>query len=432
MNWYLDLQTPAPLLAICATVAGIAFVILVVRLTVGPTAELARHVGLLVVRCFVVTLILLLLVNPVSVKELPGLVARPQVFYLLDASESMQMGTAQSRWDRMLEMIHQADEQAGQRDVDIDLFRFGNRLGAIPKMQQRGRGERPRTEVDSIGLPHIVANDTDTRLLMALRQITSRFGRSPPAFMVLFSDGRARNVVGLEETARHFAGLGVPIHVVPLGDRTKGGDVAIVAAVVPETVRRHSRVEVHVFLRSFGYDGRRIELQLEAVDAEGAVQRQLAPPQAVTLRSGVQTVTLAFRAELDTRFLQFRVPLLPDDVSPQNNSVKSELFISRQKIRVLYVEGSDQQPRPIRRGNEVLMRGPYTELSDALSADPDLECVVISGAGGRLQRVLPNGRLDSTQAFPQSAAELSAYDALIFSNLTRDQFTDEQIGRVER
>ena len=60
-------------------------------------------------------------------------------------------------------------------------------------------------------------------MLMALRQISSRFGRSPPSAIVLLSDGRARDAAGVEEVAKHFAELSVPIHVVPLGDDAKGG-----------------------------------------------------------------------------------------------------------------------------------------------------------------------------------------------------------------
>ena len=67
---------------------------------------------------------------------------------------------------------------------------------------------------------------------------------------------------GLEQLAAEFAKLKVPIHVVPVGDTGKGGDVAIAAVVAPPRVRKFTEVEVQVFVRSFGYDGKRSEVQL--------------------------------------------------------------------------------------------------------------------------------------------------------------------------
>lgn len=45
---------------------------------------------------------------------------------------------------------------------------------------------------------------------------------------MLFSDGRARDREGLEEMARRYGQMNLPIHVVPVGDPARGGDVAIV------------------------------------------------------------------------------------------------------------------------------------------------------------------------------------------------------------
>ncbi|HUG68957.1 MAG TPA: glutamine amidotransferase, partial [Pirellulaceae bacterium] len=275
-------------------------------------------------------------------------------------------------------------------------------------------------------------DDTDTRFQMALRQITSRFGRSPPASLVVFSDGRTRDAEGIEELARHFAELNVPIHVVPVGDTASGGDVAIVAAVIPESVRRHSRVEVQVFLRSYGFDQRRVELHLSAVDDDGIPLRSLTEPLPITLRSGFQSHSLSFRADKDTHRLLIHIPPEADEVSSQNNSIEAETYIDQTKIRVLYVEGTRQLPQSVRQGNAIVTRGPYTELQQALTADDDIECVVVSGAYGDLRRMAYGGNFDATRGFPQTSAELSAFDAVILSNVSRNLFTDEQIEWIDR
>lgn len=432
MNWQLDLLSPVSLSAVFVLVGVLAVLLLVARFAAGPPADIARRWGLLVIRGVVVLALLLLLANPIQVAESPGKIELPDVFYVMDASESMKMGgDGGTRWDEAVKIIRDAEGKIGdQVAADVKLFKFGNRVRSV---EERGQGSQVSGQNEEGGdaLTSLAPTDTDTRCEMALRQMTSRFGRSPPASLVVFSDGRARDEEGVVEMARHFANLNVPIHVVPVGDTAKGGDVAIVAAVVPESVRRHSRVEVQVFLRSFGFDGRRTELQLSAIDDDGNPLRVI-ERRPITLNSGFQPFSLSFRAERDTRRLLIHIPPAEDEVSSQNNAIDAETYIDQTKIRVLYVEGSQQLPRQVRQGETFVTRGPYSELQQALTADDDIECVVVSGAYPNLRRLVSGNNFDSTRGFPQTSAELSAYDALILSNVSRSMFTDEQVEWIDR
>ena len=294
--------------------------------------------------------------------RLPGPMQRPEIFYLLDASASMQMGNPRSRWDESLAMIRAA-ERAGTRRA--------RRRQAVPLRPATG-GHRPagtdrprrRTAIAGSGLKitarfgqhgrrpaaikrPVAPIDGDTRLQAALRQISSRFGRVPPQGIVVFSDGRVHDETGLEQIAAEFAKLKVPIHVVPVGDTAKGGDVAIAAVVAPPRVRKFTEVEVQVFVRSFGYDGKRSEVQLWELDDDGTRRPAAAPPLPITLQSGYQSVSLSFRTDLATRKLRVAIPALADEVSDRNNRLDTEMQIDRTKIRVLYVEGS---PQPMHAG----------------------------------------------------------------------------------
>lgn len=432
MNFKLNLLSPVPLSAVFVLVCVLAVVLLIARFAAGPPAEIARRWGLLAIRGVVILALLSLLFNPVQVSESPGNIERAGVFYLVDASESMKMGGDEgTRWDQAVKIIRDANSKTSDKiAADVKLFRFGNRLSSIEERGPAAAGSHGDEKAEA--LVAVAPTDTDTRFQMALRQMTSRFGRSPPASMVVFSDGRARDAEGIEEMARHFAGLNVPIHVVPVGDTAKGGDVAIVAAVVPESVRRHSRVEVQVFLRSYGFDERRVQLHLSAIDDDGNPLRALAAPQPITLHSGFQSHSLSFRADKDTRRLLIHIPPEDDEVSSQNNSIDAETYIDQTKIRVLYVEGTRELPRQVRQGDATVTRGPYTELQNALTADDDIECVVVSGAYGDLRRMTYGNTLDATRGFPQTSAELSAFDAVILSNVSRNMFTDEQVAWIGR
>jgi hypothetical protein len=252
-------------------------VLLLLRVLTGPPAVISRRIGLYLLRGALLATLLALLINPVTIQEQPGSMDPPDVFYLLDASHSMSMGTDGSRWDAATSMIREAQALAGnQSHARLNLFRFGQKLAAIEPSQinldlpEALSKEVPKSAGPSGKKPPpALPTDSDTQIAGALRQLSSRFGRTLPASVVLFSDGQAHDAADVERTARSFSHLKIPIHVVPLGDTGRGGDVAIVGVVAPDRVRRFSQVDVQIFLRSFGYEGKRARLVLSALGDDG-------------------------------------------------------------------------------------------------------------------------------------------------------------------
>lgn len=420
--------------------ASIVAAAMVLRWLLGPPNAVSRRWSLWLVRGAILVIVAIVLFNPVRVDQLPGPFQRPEMFYLFDTSASMQMGNPRTRWDESLALVKRANQLASSSPALIKPFRFGHRLSAIEDPAQVGLPSNVADASDSILVVNRVANtlplipgDGDTRLLTALRQVSSRFGRVPPQAIVLLSDGRAHDDAGLEQLAVEFARLKVPIHVVPVGDTSKGGDVAVSAVVAPPKARKYTEVEVQVFLRSFGYDGKRTEVQLqEIVDTDRVGRTLTALP--ITLQSGFQSVSLSFRTDLSTRKLRVNVPPLADEVSDRNNQVNTEMGIDRTKIRVLYVEGSSQPYTSVRIGDRTQTQGPFSDLKQALVEDEDIECVVLAAPGGvgRLMRIADYGQVDGVRGFPTTVAELSAFDALILSNIPAEAFTEKQVEWIEQ
>jgi len=422
----------------------------IMRLLAGPPAATARRWGLLALRGAALTTLLLILLNPSDVLQFPGPIDRPDVFYLLDASQSMAIGDSETRFDHALRLMRET-EQSPQRDslAPVKLFRFGHRLAAVDSSHIRREGagssisDPQQAASDKAGatansserrLP-LAPTDSDTQLTTALRQVSSRFGRRPPAGIVLFSDGRVRDEVGAKALANQFSQIKVPIHVVPVGDTARGGDVAIVACVAPPRARRFAEVEVQVFLRSYGYDGRRCEVRLAAPGAAvGDPPRLLAPAMPITLHDGFQSVSMNFRTDSKTSKLLLSVSSLPDEISTANNHLQAEVQIDRTKIRVLYLEGSSQPLQPVQTENSREMRGPYSDLQQALTDDEDIECVVLHAPSGRgrLIRVADSNRTTASRGFPETVAELSAFDAIILSDISAEAFTDQQLQWIEK
>jgi hypothetical protein len=414
---FLQFLPPVALPALLGLLAAALAGGLAVGWLLGAANVVARRWTLWALRGVILAIVVLVLLNPVRVDELPGPIERPEMFYLLDTSASMQIGSPRSRWEETLERIESAQKLAESSPAVVKPFRFGQRLTAIEPSE----------------LANLRSTDGDTRLLNALRQISSRFGRLPPRGIVIFSDGRARDDAPVGELAQQFAKLKVPLHVAPIGDTSKGGDVAVAAIVLPPRVRKFTEVEVQVFVRSFGFDGQRSEVQLWEIESGGHVGRKLASLP-ITLQSGFQSVSLNFRTEVSTRRLRVAIPPITDEVTERNNQVDSEMTIDRTKIRVLYIEGSRQPLRPVPVANRFQLRGAFSDLKQALSEDEDIECVTlaIEPRTGRLARVAENTVADGVRAFPSTMAELAAFDCVILSNIAKEAFTEKQLQWIEQ
>lgn len=389
----------------------------------NPPLARSRHWALRALRLGVLTTLVTIGLNPVFVAVTPGSVQRPEVHVLLDASQSMLLGSPQSRWQEGVALLRAALERQ-QEHADVHIHRFGQRLVAVDIETFLAGRDLPR------------ADDADTQLAAALRQLAGRLGREGPAAVVVVSDGRVRDPEKLDETASLWRRLRVPVHVVPLGGAAEGGDAAIVAAVAPSKARKQAQVEVAVFLRSFGFAGRRTELQLQALDDTGKVRRTLTTLP-ITLRDGMQPVTVAFRTEPDLKHLRLHLPALTRDQAPANNDFPLEIEIDRTKIRVLLLDGSLETRffRSTRVAGEVGddSDAPYAPFRDSLLADPDIQCTVftVPPGGAQPQRVPTRETAFLPRDFHQTAAELLAYDAIVLSDVPRSALSDQILGWID-
>ena len=403
----------------------LAFAWFLLRVWMGSPAAVTRRVELWVLRGACLAVLLAIFLNPVKVQQSPGPLERPEVFVLLDSSQSMTMGTPRTRWDESLDLLRSATGPQGDTEhARVSPFRFGHRLTAIPPgaIWPQAASEKPAADFGPL--------DPDTQLAGALRRLSSRFGRTPPAGVVLFSDGQARDAAEVERMARGLGTLKVPVHVLPVGDTAQGGDVAIVGVVAPERVRKYSQVDVHVFLRSFGFDGQRVELALyPADDTQG---KPVAPPLPLTLKSGIQSATIPFQSDIQSRRLKVMLKPLPNEMSIENNHFAVNVDVDRTKIRVLYIEGNAIQLIPVQRGDKYEVRGPHSDLQEVLSEDPDIECVVLAPGGiNGFRRVSVDAGV-ADRGFPETVAELAAFDAILLSNIRADAFSETQLQWIEQ
>jgi uncharacterized membrane protein len=450
MNIKTTLQWATPYsLALLLAAAGAAVVgFALLRLLSGRPIASARRLGLLVVRLAILALLGLIIINPVRVDETPGTVERPKVFYLLDTSQSMAIGKTATRWEQVVQTIREArDVRDPTKGAQVSTFRFGSRLAAVnTEIAQPENVEPPRPSTAGAVLaaepprptePAPAPTDADTLLGEPLESLTNRFGQAPPQAVVVFSDGRARDTDRALAMSRAYGRMKLPIHVLPMGDENVGGDVAIVSMVAPNQVRKYSRVAAQVYLRSYGYKGKRSELKIVAVESPGKPELLLARTP-IALQDGVSAYSVVFESGDQDRRIEARIEPQPGEVSASNNAFGADMAIDHTKIRVLYLEGTadrfaamqQQVQRQIGLGSNE-PRGAYSSLQDALMEDPDLECTAMIhiGSGNEIASVVRAN--ETSRGLPETPSEWFAFDAIILSNVSRDVLTDQQLAWVD-
>ena len=375
-----------------AVAAGMVALIFVARWT--AISDRLRRWSLFAPRLLVMLILLMVLLNPVRRREQRLSDQPPQVIFLVDSSRSMALEQPLSRALAVQQTIQEVDSQL-QRHTDrprVQLFRFGQQLSSAADFSQ------------------LSPNEDATRLCDALEQLPSRFARELPRAIVVFSDGAVDDADRLAEVAQGYRNLKIPIHVFPVGSSQIRGDVAIDELVVPPRVTAGTKAPLRGVLRSTGFEGERVVLQVRVAD------RPQLPPLAtlpVTLSEQPQPFELIVEANPEYGELVLEAPPLAGEVTEQNNRVPFQLCKAARKLKVLYMEGTG--------GNE------YRWVQDALQEDKEIECLSLIADQQYVQRPRLQRVNDAYRGFPATREELLQYDCVICSDISIGAFTREQL-----
>jgi uncharacterized membrane protein len=349
---------------------------------------------LLALRAASLSVLVLILLNPVRVQQVKRTGPQPTAVFLLDESRSMGLEAPTSRAQAVDRLIQRARALLPvDRRPSIQRFGFGRDLNALSKAET---------------VVHPVADET--RLVRAIEQLPSRFGDALPFGVFVFSDGRSTETDSAGPIAAAYRALGVPIHVVPVGDERVSGDVAVQDIDAPREARPGTRVPVRITVRCRGYAGQRAEISIRAAADPRGVPLATLP---ITLVDGEQAHELVIETDRAKGALIALVSSLPHEAIAANNLVSFQIAPRASELHVLYMEGT---PPP-----------EYRFIQDALAEDPDIKCVSLYVddqylAQPQLRRVDDPGR-----GFPTTREELLSYDVVICSDIPRSSFTPEQL-----
>jgi uncharacterized membrane protein len=368
-------------------------------------AKPGRRWLLLGLRCLVLGILVICLLDPQRVKELrqyaPG-----QIAVLLDTSRSMAWEErGKSRLDGATAWLRE-ELQLPSTLLPVH-YSFSDDLELLTDLES-ARAEGDRTDLAAV-----------LGALLDLSEVA-------PAGVVLISDGADQSdPEKIGDIARRFARQRIPIHALTVGETNEPPDVVVENVRVRRVVPDQARVRASVTLRSPGFEGGDAKLRIIQDD------RALAE-RTIELVSAGQSIDIEFDP-VEPGFQTFTAEIapMPGERLEMNNRLEFGLTVKDERINVLYMEASGVQ------------QGIFQPLflKHALEDAPDIEITTLYseqfGAprslynqvahvdpknGDRIYRVQHN-----TRGFPRRLEDLLRFDVIISSDVAKENFTPQQL-----
>lgn len=318
---------------------------------------------------------------------------------LLDRSASMAVADApgetagappSTRWDAAARLAGQAAAAAEKNGAAVHLLPFAAELE------------------DATALPaalHSVKPDGNgTRLAAAVQHALGRFpaaGARALAGILLVSDGRPTADGDVNEAALRARADGVPVHALVLGGPVPRRDLAVAVTRRQTVAFTGQTVRLTAEVRNAGLGAIRPEVAL--LDAAGNrldVQR----PGVEDGKTAEVTFTVTARAK-GCQSYRIQAAPWPGERNTANNQEELSVVVLDTKLRVLLLEGSPHWDSKFLA--QFLRRQAYVSLDSAARVTPERVFRVSAAAE-------PPAAASPAAVFPATAAELGAYDAVMF------------------
>lgn len=314
-----QLQLAGPRIFLVLLPFLLAFVYWVYQRTYPDVAPKIRMV-LVVLRGAAVALLVSVLCEPV-LTWWHQRVIRPLVLVLVDTSPSMRVAGSSTRLQQAVAVLE--DERWSERLQQAEVRAWGFAESAYPLALDTVAAASTRGQATDIG-----------RALAASLEAVAEQERVQG--VVLFSDGGhnlGRDPVQLS------AELGVPVYALGVGGAEVPVDVQLVDVRIPETGYVGLRQQIDAKVRSWGYEGQRVEVQL--YEGERLLQRQ-----SLLLESDGQVQGVSFAVtpqQAGPRIFRVVVAPVPGEFATADNEALAATHILAGRTRVLLLAGGPSE-----------------------------------------------------------------------------------------
>lgn len=303
-------------LALAAVGLWCAYVLVSRRRLVGPRRKLV-----LTLMAFAVAIPLLVLLNPVWVRELPPPAGKPLLTLLVDRSSSMATTDGANNQTRLAvarKLAESLEKDLGTR-FDVELKTFSDSPTATSA--ESLRREKPDGDVTDLASA-VIASLTD---------------RPRGQAIWLLSDG-VHNAGGgasrLRQAAEQARTMAVPIYATTIGGPTGARDLEVSLPMPQEMAFVGQQVLVHVTVNQRGQVTDRAQVRL-LLDGEVVDERQVG----LTRDTATETTFKVQQSRTGLYRYEVVVAGVPDEVTDLNNRASLVLRVIDEPVRVLLLEG---------------------------------------------------------------------------------------------
>ncbi len=399
----------APWVTLLFAILTVAFVLFVYFHEAGNVGRRLR-MALAAMRLSAIAILLFMIAEFVLSLERTGL---PYVIVAVDDSASMgivdryrdeELASKLKQW-----LAHAEIEGPVSRINVAKAILLDNNAALLRKMKSRYKlrfyfisntaraVEEPLASIVKT-LPDTEATGQATRLGQGLRSILSDLRGSPPAAIVLLTDGITTDGPSLSEAALEARRRGVPLFTVGIGDEHPLRDLAVEDLLVDEVVFVDDIVQFEFKLVATGFEGRDVVVQLKR---QGESQPLAQTTVHIETDGEPQTVQLAHRPEAVGEFeYVVEVEPLADEATAANNSARRVVSVRKEQIRVLLVQAYPSFE--------------FRYLKNLLDRDKTIDLHTV------LQEADPEyAQVDQTAlvTFPVRRDDLFGYDTVIFGDV---------------
>ncbi len=375
-------------------------------------ANRGLRLGLAALRWIIITGLVLCLLDPEWIDAIKHQ-QKSRLAVLLDTSRSMGIKDIPGgRLPAVKHWLQNDFARAAPADVGIDYYTFNQTLAPLPA-------------VDSAA-----ATGDATGLGDALQALLAMPRDDPLVGVVVCSDGIENVRRDPETIARLYHRKGVPIHTLTVGTTNDVQDIILENVQVKRAVPNQAPTRIGVLIRAAGYAGVAVPVQILHAN-------QVVASQQIKLKDGPQRIELGFTPrERGFQVYEVRIPVQNGEWLASNNRRMFGLEVLDPTIRVIYMEGTPQQP------SSPMPEWKY--LKDALESDANIKVKTLYRQFGSKGQFLNTVDADPetgeriypvehpTKGFPRTMVELLNYDVVIHSDIRTDSFSGEQLQNMAR
>ena len=242
----------------------------------------------------------------------------------------------------------------------------------------------------------------ETLLGAGLLELLETRRGTPPAAVVLLSDGITTRGPLPSDAAEVAKQQGIPIFCVGLGQEQILRDLELVEVLAPANAWIDDLVIIEALVAAPGFEGKSYEMQLLVEGQSEPVDRQT---QTAGKPGEDQRVTLAWRPTRGGDYtLTVRIVPREEEVNTDNNQRTISLHVREQRLKVLLAAGEPNYD--------------YRFLKDLLQREALVELrVLLQDADVEFRETDARGEIISLPLFPLTAEELKSYAVVILCDI---------------